>query len=111
MNFMQLLTENLFLILSVSIILAVLIVLLWRNYDIEEITPTPPFIKLKRKAKSINEVQKTTINITGNKMFGKNKIAVRRENANASDNAMLGENEIEVGAKPGRKSKETRKKK
>ncbi len=111
MNFMQLLTENWLIILLVSVTLAVLIIVLWRNYDIEEITPTPPFIRLKRKTKSINEAHKTAINISGNKMFGKNKIAIRRESTNVSDNNMLGENEIEIGTKPGRKSKETRKKK
>lgn len=85
--------------------LTILLVLLWRNFDIEEITPTPPFVKLKRKPKPGAGSGTASINITGNRMWGKNKISARREDSNVADNTMLGENEIEIGAKPGRKPK------
>lgn len=111
MGISQLITTNWLSILLIIIALAILIVLLWRNYDIEEITPTPPFIKFKRKSNSTTtSVQKTSINITNNKMWGKNKIGVRRENTNVSENSILGENEIEVGSKSGRKPKRAKKK-
>jgi hypothetical protein len=45
------------------------------------------------------------VNISGNKLCGKNKIAVRRQDTNISNNTLKGENEIEVGAKPGPKPK------
>jgi hypothetical protein len=85
--------------------LTILIVLLWRNFDIEELTPTPPFVKLKRKAKPMVNSNPALINITGNKLWGKNKISVRRDNSNVANNTLMGENELEVGAKPGRKPK------
>ncbi|MBE0681342.1 MAG: hypothetical protein IH589_05470 [Anaerolineales bacterium] len=107
---MQFLAENWKLIILISIALTILIVLLWRNYDIDEITPAPPFVKFKRKSSSTNSSQQASINIKGNKMWGKNKIGVRRESTNVSDNKMIGKNEIEVGAKPGRKSKGVKKK-
>ncbi len=96
-------------IVIVILLLTGLIVLLWRNYYIEEITPTPPFIKFKRKAKPENPSQPLSINISGNKMWGRNKISVRRESTNVSDNKMMGENEIGVGAKPGPKPKKGKK--
>lgn len=112
MGISQLVATNWLSILLIVIALAILIVLLWRNYDIEEITPAPPFIKFKRKSNSTStNTQKASINITNNKMWGKNKIGVRRENVNVSENSMLGENEIEVGAKPNQKSKRAKKKK
>jgi hypothetical protein len=92
-------------IVTIVVALSILIVLLWRNFDIEELTPTPPFVKLKRKAKTTASSNPASINITGNKMWGKNKISVRREKSNVSDNFMGGENEVEVGAKPGPKPK------
>ncbi len=85
-----------------------LFVLLWRNYDIEEITPFPPFVKFKRRAsadKSKSSGDVKSISIRKNSMWGKNKIIIRRENSDISENNMVGENEIEVGAKPGPKSK------
>lgn len=88
-----------------GIALAILIVLLWRNFDIDEITPAPPFIKFKRKTKSAVNSQTASINVTGNKMRGKNIISVRRDDSNVSDNTLVGENKLEVGAKPGRKPK------
>jgi len=109
-NFMQFLEANLLLVILISIALTVFIVLLWRNYDIDEITPTPPFVKFKRKAKPSNSSQQASINISGNTMRGENKIGVRRENTNVSDNKMNGKNEIEVGSRPGRKPKGAKKK-
>ena len=90
-----------------GIALVILIVLLWRNFDIDEITPTPPYIKFKRKTKSATSSLPTaSINVKGNKMWGKNKISVRRDGSTVSNNTMVGENELEVGAKPGRKPKD-----
>jgi hypothetical protein len=89
-----------------------LIALLQRNYDIDEITITPPFVKFKRKTSVVKpEIhgQARSINIKKNIMLGKNKISVRRENSDVSENNMVGENEIEVGAKPGPKSKKGKK--
>ncbi len=53
-----------------------------------------------------------SINISGNKMWGRgNQINVRRENNNVSDNEMIGtDQKIEVGAKPGPKPRDGRKK-
>ncbi|MCI0617664.1 hypothetical protein L0244_32220 [bacterium] len=109
-NFMHFLAENWLLIIPISIALTVLIVLLWRNYDIDEITPTPPFVKFKRKSSSTDSSQQASINISGNIMRGENKIGVRRESTTVSNNKMTGKNEIEVGAKPGRKPKRAKKK-
>jgi len=92
-------------IVVIVVAFTVLLVLLWRNFDIEEITPTPPFVKLKRKAKAGTGSGAASTNVTGNTMWGRNKISARREGSNVSDNTMLGENEIEVGAKPCRKPK------
>lgn len=89
----------------VGVALVILIILLWRNFDIDEITPAPPFIKFKRKTKPTSVPPSPSINVTGNKMWGKNKISVRRDNSNVSENTLVGENELEVGAKPGRKPK------
>ncbi len=99
--FQQFITDNWLAILVVVIALAILFVLLWRNYDIEEITPAPPFIKFKRKAKpaptpTIAPSQSASVNISGNILAGKNKVAVQRDNVNVSGNKLLGENEIEV---------------
>jgi hypothetical protein len=47
----------------------------------------------------------SSVNISGNKLFGRTKINVRREGTNISDNVTAGEAEIEVGAKPGPKPK------
>jgi len=99
--FQQFLTDYWLAILVVVIALAILFVLLWRNYDIEEITPTPPFVKLKRKAKPTPPSpsappQSASVNISGNIMAGKNKVAVQRDNVNVSGNKLLGENEIAV---------------
>ena len=107
---MQFLETNLLSVILISVALTALIVLLWRNYDIDEITPTPPFVKFKRKTKSTNDSQQASINITGNVMRGENKIGVRRENTNVSGNKMKGKNEVEVGAKTGRKPKGAKKK-
>ncbi len=52
-----------------------------------------------------------TVNISGNKLFGKNKVEVRRAGTNIADNLLAGENEIQVGAKPGPKPPSTGKKK
>ena len=52
-NILQLLLSNWLATVLVIIGVTLLIVLLWRNFDIEEITPTPPFIKLKRKTNSV----------------------------------------------------------
>jgi hypothetical protein len=92
-----------------GIALAILIVLLWRNFDIDEITPAPPFIKFKRKTKSAGSSQVASINVTGNTIKGKNKISIRRNGSNVSDNTFDGENELQVGAKPGRKPKNEKK--
>jgi hypothetical protein len=46
-----------------------------------------------------------SINISGNKLFGINKLRIRRQDTNISGNLLAGENEIEVGAKPGSKPK------
>lgn len=88
-----------------GIALAILIILLWRNFDIDEITPAPPFIKFKRKTKSAVSIssQTASINVTRVKMLGENKISVRRDGVNISDNTLVGKNEVNVGAKPGRK--------
>jgi hypothetical protein len=110
MNILQLVTTNWLSIVLFSIALTILVVLLWRNYDIDEITPTPPFVKFKRKTKSTNDSQQASINISGNIMRGENKISVRHENTNVSNNKMTDNNEIEVGAKPGRKPKGAKKK-
>ena len=107
---MQFLATNWLSILLISIAITILVVLLWRNYDIEEITPTPPFVKFKRKSKSTNESQQASINISGNIMQGESKIGVRRESTNVSGNKMKDKSEIEVGAKPGRKPKGAKKK-
>ncbi len=107
---MQFLATNWLFITLISIAVTILIVLLYHNYDIEEITPTPPFVKFKRKGKLPNDSQQASINITGNVMRGENKIGVRRENTNVSGNKMNGKNDIEVGAKPGRKPKGAKKK-
>lgn len=109
-NLLQFLATNWLLVTLVSIALTILTVLLWRNYDIDEITPTPPFVKFKRKAKSTSNSHQASINISGNIMWGENKINVRRDNTDVSDNKMKGKNEIEVGAKPGRKPKGAKKK-
>lgn len=51
------------------------------------------------------KVSDPSVNISGNTMFGRNKISVRREKTNVTKNKMVGENEIKVGAKPGPKGK------
>jgi hypothetical protein len=104
-NLLPFFESNLLVIILISIAIAVLIVLLWRNYDIDEITPTPPFVKFKRKVKRTDNSPHPSINITGNTMWGKNKMGIRRQNTNVSDNTMIGENEMEVGSKPGPKPK------
>ncbi len=103
----QLIADNWLPIVVVAVALTVLIVVLWRNYDIEEISPAPPFVKLKRKAKAAEPgpPNPASVNIRGNWLFGKNKVNVRREKTNITDNILAGENEIGVGAKPGPKPK------
>lgn len=109
MGFIQFLSIYWPWVLLALIILAGLIILLWRNYTIEELTPTPPFIKFKRRASPETPSQQASINISRNKMWGNNKIGVRRESVNVSDNKMMGDNDIEVGAKPGPKPKKRKK--
>ena len=104
----QLIADNWLPIVFVAVALTILIVVLWRNYDIEEITPTPPFVKLKRKTKSAEPAAPSTlpsVNISRNRLFGKTRIDVRREQTNISDVLAAGDTEIQVGAKPGPKPK------
>lgn len=94
-------------ILIVSVALVILIILLWRNYDIDEITPAWPFIKFKRKSQTpvVSSASSPSIKISRNWIFGKNRVSARREGAEISNNVVAGENEVEVGAKPGPKPK------
>ncbi len=102
----QFFVDNWLAVLVVAVALTILIVLLWRNYDIDEITPGPPFIRFKRKASAPHPPESTaSVRVSRNFMWGKNRISVRRENSEVTDNPMLGENEVEVGAKPGPKPK------
>jgi hypothetical protein len=74
-NLLQTLINN-WQLLALSVALTILVILLWRNFDIDEITPTPPFIKFKHKTKQSESTQQGSVNIVGNKMRGRNKIEV-----------------------------------
>ena len=78
-------------VVVVTAALVMLLVLLWRKYDIEEITPlAPPFVKFKRKAQTATTnttapaptppaatPPRASVNISGNTMIGKNEMKVR----------------------------------
>ncbi len=96
-------------IAGILIILAtILIVWLRHNFKIQKITFKTGIVEteLERNNKDSGKTEEdVSVNISSNKMFGRNKIAVRREKTNVSDNTMAGENEINVGTKPGPKAK------
>jgi hypothetical protein len=90
------------------ILATILIVWLRHNFKVKKITFKAGLVdtELERNDQtSTNPSADTSVNVSGNKMFGWNKIFVRREKTNIVDNSMIGENEIEVGAKPGLKPK------
>ena len=91
-------------VILIILALTVLIILLWRNFDIEEITPTPPFIKLKRKVKSAPDsapfehlLPANSTNIKKNWIIGKNRVSIHTTGVNVDTNKLVGENRIEVG--------------
>jgi hypothetical protein len=102
--FLLYITQYWYWVVVIIVLLTILIILLWRNFDIDEITPTPPFVKFKRKSKEATRQSPTSINVSGNKMWNKSKISVRRESSNVSDNTMV-DSEIDIGAKPGPKTR------
>jgi hypothetical protein len=102
--------SNLTWVVAGIIIIAATILIVWlrHNFKIQKIKFKTGMIEteLERNAKDTEKaVVDTSVNISGNKMFGRNKIAVRREKTSISDNTLAGENVIEVGAKPGPKTK------
>lgn len=92
----------------IIILAAVVIVWLRHNFEVKKITFKTGMVETELERNPKNPEKETadfSVNVSGNKMFGRNKIAVRREKTNVSDNTMAGENEIEIGAKPGPKAK------
>ena len=86
----------------------VLVVWIRHNFKIKKITFKTGLVdtELERNEEKQKEIEgSASTNVSGNKMFGRNKILIRREKTNVSDNTMAGANEIEVGAKPGPKPK------
>ena len=103
------------LILAVVIILLLITgILIWarrRKFRLTKVELTAGPVKAEfepekvagaPQADSVDQ-RSASINISGNKLFGKNKMAIRREDTNVSDNWIVGENDLEVGAKPGPK--------
>lgn len=105
-------TNSLFfwIIVIILIILAtILIVWLRHNFRVQKIKFNAGMVETElernKDKEDKAEVSEPSINISGNTMFGRNKISVRREKTNVVKNKMVGENEIEAGAKPGPKPK------
>lgn len=97
----------------VIVLAAVLVVWIRHNFKIKKITFKTGLVdtELERNEEKQKEIDtNASVNVSGNKMFGRNKILVRREKTNVSDNTMAGENEIEVGSKPGPKPQGKKKK-
>jgi len=89
---------------------------LYRKFELKKVTVKTPVVEaeLERRPadKPVNTALPTTadqpaasINIRGNKIWGRNILRIRRQGTNVEDNLVVGENEIEVGDKPGPKPK------
>ena len=92
----------------IIVLVAILIVWLRHNFKVKKITFKTGLVEteLERNDQTSEKpTDNTSINVSGNKMVGWNRIFVRREKTNVSDNTMIGENEIKAGAKPGPKPK------
>lgn len=97
----------------IIIVATILAVWLRHNFKIKKVTFKTGLVETeleRNDSTSEKPTNSTSINVSGNKMLGRNKILVRREKTNVSDNTMAGENEIEVGTKPGPKPKGKKKK-
>jgi hypothetical protein len=75
-----------------------------------ELTPASQDKSTSGAAPTTAPHQPESINISGNKLFWKNILRIRRQGTNISDNVLVGENEIEVGDKPGPKPKSQKEK-
>lgn len=101
----------LFWIITIIVIILGTILIVWlrHNFRVKNIKFKTGMVEtdLERNKAEEDEVKVSdpSINISGNSMFGRNKISVRREKTNVTKNKMVGENEIEVGTKPGPKRK------
>ena len=99
-------------IIAIVVIVAVTGVIIWARRRKLHVTgfevtagPVKAKLEIEKPAPAPPSVESPSVNISGNVMWGKNRVGVRREGTNITDNKMLGENEIEVGAKPGPKPK------
>ena len=95
-----------FWIVAGLLIVAATILIVWirHNFKVKKVTFKTGLMEteLERNEKTHNETPAgASVNISGNKMIGKNRVSVRREKTNVSGNTMAGENQIDVGGKPG----------
>ena len=99
-------------IVAIIVVIVVAGVIFWARRSklhVTEVEVTAGVVKAKleteKPAPAPPAVESPSVNISGNKLLGKNVIDVRRDKTNVADNILAGENEVRVGAKPGPKPK------
>lgn len=99
-------------IVAIIVIFGATAIIIWmrrRRFHITEVELSAGPVKAKmapqKSLEPLDTTEPPSVNISGNKLFGRTKIGVRREGTNISDNLAGGTTEIDVGAKPGPKPK------